>query len=331
MKKYIIQYFIAVAIFFITGISSASGSSIPVTVSKDGSGDFTNIQEAVNAAHDFFDTRIIIFIKNGVYREKLVIPSWKTKITLIGENADSTIIVYDDYSGKNGINTFTSYTVLVQGNDFYAENITFHNSAGPVGQAVALHIEADRCVFRNCRFLGNQDTMYAAGEGSRQYYYNCYIEGTTDFIFGAATALFEDCSIHSKKNSYITAASTTRENQYGYVFVNCKLTADSAVNKVYLGRPWRDYARVVFLKCEMGGHIEPSGWHNWNKPERELTAFYAEYKNSGTGADIKYRVSWSKQLAFEEAETYTIDRIFSSKTEFPDLKKQWYDYRYINQ
>ncbi|MBN2611191.1 MAG: pectin esterase [Bacteroidales bacterium] len=331
MKKVTNQYLIFFFTFLFTKISFAAGTSIPVTVSLDGTGDFTTIQEAVNSARDFSDARFVIFIKNGIYREKLVVPSWKTIITLIGENADSTIIVFDDYSGKDGINTFTSYTVLVQGNDFYAENITFQNSAGPVGQAVALHIEADRCTFRNCRFLGNQDTMYAAGEGSRQYYYNCYIEGTTDFIFGAATALFEECTIHSKKNSYITAASTTKDTEYGFVFMKCKLTADSAISKVYLGRPWRDYAKVVFLHCELDNHIVPAGWHNWSKSERELTAFYAEYKNSGNGSDIANRVAWSKHLSDDEASCFTKVNILSFIQENEDQTPKWYDYIFQSQ
>ncbi len=298
-----------------------------IVVASDGSGDYVTIQEAVNATRDFKDQRTIIFIKNGIYREKLVIPSWKTKISFIGESVENTIIDYDDYSGKDGLRTFTSYTVKVLGNDFYAENITFQNSAGPVGQAVALHIEADRCVFRNCRFLGNQDTMYAAGEGSRQLYSNCYIEGTTDFIFGAATAVFENCHIHSKKNSYVTAASTPEGAAYGYVFLNCKLTADSSLNKVYLGRPWRAYARVVYIKCALGAHIVPEGWNNWSKPERESTAYYAEYQNTGPGSDTTSRVSWSKQLTDKEAEAYTLDNILSLKNIDDTPYKKWYNFK----
>lgn len=280
-------------------------------MAKDGSGDFTSIQEAIDTVRDYTPERVTIYVKNGVYEEKILVPEWKTDITLIGENADSTIITWSDYSGKGDISTFTSYTVRVEGNGFIAENITFANEAGPVGQAVALHVEGDRCVFRNCKFLGNQDTLFAAGTGSRQYYENCYIEGTTDFIFGAATAVFQDCLIHSKKNSYITAASTTPAQSYGYVFFNCKLTAGPGVEKVYLGRPWRDHARTVFIDCEMGPHILSEGWHNWGRPEAELGSFYAEYASTGPGADPSGRVSWSHQLTRQERDKYTLQHIFT--------------------
>ncbi|GAB3198230.1 pectin methylesterase-like acyl-CoA thioesterase [Pontibacter aydingkolensis] len=173
---------------------------VKLVVAQDGSGDYTSVQAAVDAVPAFPVNGVEIFVKNGTYREKLIIPSWKTNINLIGESKENTIISWDDHSGKGDINTFTSYTVLVQGNNFRAENITFENTAGPgVGQAVALHVEADRCVFKNCRIIGDQDTLYAGVANSRQYYINCYIEGTTDFIFGPATAVFDNCTIHCKK------------------------------------------------------------------------------------------------------------------------------------
>jgi pectinesterase len=207
------------------------------------------------------------------------------------------------------------------GNDFYAENITFENSAGPVGQAVAMHVEADRVVFRNCRFIGNQDTIYTGGEQSDQFFADCYIEGTTDFIFGAATAVFENCHIHSKKNSYVTAASTTEGKAFGYVFLDCKLTSDPDFKSVYLGRPWRNFAKTVFIRCELGDHIRPEGWHNWNKPEAEKTVLYAEYNSTGPGANPTARVTWSKQLNSTEAAQYSVCQIFGGSTE-------WYKYTY---
>jgi pectinesterase len=211
--------------------------------------------------------------------------------------------------------------VKVLGNDFYAENITFENSAGPVGQAVALHIEGDRAVFKNCRFIGNQDTMYTGGENSRHYFKNCYIEGTTDFIFGAATAVFENCHIHSKKNSYVTAASTPEGKKYGYVFLNCRLTAATDINKVYLGRPWRNFAKTVFVNTELGAHILPEGWHNWNKPEAERTVFYAEYHSRGEGASSSSRASWSHQLTEDEAKDYSLDKILSGSDQWvPEIR-----------
>ena len=321
--------FIIIIILLISCIEAYNSEPIKrIVVAKDNSGDYSTIQEAVNSARDYNDERTVIYIKNGEYREKLEIPSWKTNITLIGESVEHTIIVYNDYSGKGDIRTFTSYSVKVMGNDFYAENITFENSAGPVGQAVALHVEADRCIFRNCRFIGNQDTMLANGEGFRQLFSDCYIEGTTDFIFGSATAVFDNCHIHSKKNSYVTAASTPEGINYGYVFLNCKLTADTAVNNVYLGRPWRPFARVVYIKCDLGKHIVPEGWHNWSKPERELTAFYAEYKNTGLGSDTTSRVTWSHQLTKEEAAKYSLENIFAEKSAKEGPHKKWYLFKY---
>jgi pectinesterase len=305
MKQCIFTFFL-----FITLSANAQTYPKSFTVAKDGSGDFKTIQEAVNAVRDLSEVQVPIYIKNGVYKEKLVIPAQKSKISLIGENKDQTIITFDDYSGKNGINTYTSHTVLVQGNDFKAENITFENSSGPVGQAVALHVEADRVIVKNCKILGNQDTLFPSADTSRQYYIDCYIEGTTDFIFGAATVVFERCHIHSKKNSYITAASTTQAQPYGFVFLDCKLTADPAFQKVYLGRPWRPYAKTVFIRTEMGSHILPEGWHVWNENKNHETTFYAEFGSYGAGFVKENRISWSKQLTEKEAKQYTLATIF---------------------
>ncbi len=280
-------------------------------VAKDGTGDFSTIQEAVTACGAFPSQEKVIFVKKGKYHEKVLIDSFHTNITIKGEDRDNTIIEYGDYAGMPGIGTFNSYTIKVAGEDIKFENITISNTAGEVGQAVALYVEGDCVSAYNCKIIGNQDTLYTGGQKSRQYYHNCYIDGTTDFIFGSATAVFEACTIHSKKNSYITAANTPKEKAFGLVFLNCKLTADSSVDKVYLGRPWRDYAKVVYISCEMGSHIRPEGWHNWNKPEREKTAFYAEYNSSGPGANPQERVSWSHLLTKKEVKEYTLDNIFS--------------------
>lgn len=284
------------------------------TVAPDSSGDYTSIQAAIDATKSFPDKRITIYIKNGLYHEKVKVPAWNTNLTFIGENAEKTIVSWDDYFDKidRGRNsTFFTYTMKVEANDFHARNLTFQNTAGPVGQAVALHVTGDRCVFRNCRILGHQDALYAAGQNSRQYYDSCYIEGTTDFIFGAATALFDNCTINSLSNSYITAASTPEGKPFGYVFRNCILTAADGVDKVYLGRPWRDYAKVVFLDCYMGEHILPQGWANWSHTNRDKTAYYAEYNSTGPGAIPEMRVDWSHQLTDEQAASYTLDNILS--------------------
>lgn len=287
-------------------------------IAQDGSGDSKTIQGVLDICKAFPDKRITIRIKPGIYHEKIEVHSWTTSISLLGDDPQTTIISFDDYSGKGSINTFTSYTAKVMGADFYAENITFENTAGQVGQAVALHVEADRSVFKNCRFLGNQDTIYTGGE-SRQYFIDCYIEGTTDFIFGAATVVFENCTIHSKKDSYITAASTPKGKRYGYVFLNCKLTSSSEVSEVYLGRPWRIYAKTVFVNCTMGSHILPEGWHNWSKPEAEKTTFYAEYNSKDEGANSMKRVGWSHQLTAKESKHYSVKEVLQGNDEWNPL------------
>lgn len=284
------------------------------TVARDGSGDFTSIQAAIDAAKAFPDEPVSILIKNGVYQEKVRVYAWNTRLSLIGESKEHTIITYGDYFDKIALgrnSTFHTYTLKVEANDFMMKNLTVENAAGPVGQAVALHVEGDRCHFVNCRFLGHQDTVYTAGEGKRQFFNQCYIEGTTDFIFGEATAAFYRCQIHSKSASYITAASTPEGIPYGYLFLESKLTADEGVNGVYLGRPWRDYAKVVFIQCCMGSHILPEGWSNWSGTQRDQTAWYAEYQNVGPGAVIDHRVGWSHQLSANEAENFTLEKFFS--------------------
>lgn len=305
-------------LYCLIGYQSAKAQDYPkeLTVAQDGSGNFKTIQEAVNAVRDYSDVMVTISIKKGVYKEKLVVPAQKSRIRLLGENRENTIITFDDYSGKGNINTYTSHTVLVQGNDFSAENLTFENSAGPVGQAVALHVAADRVTIKNCRVIGNQDTLFPSADTSRQYYVDCYIEGTTDFIFGAATVVFERCHIHSKKNSYITAASTTEAQPYGFVFLNCKLTADSSFKKVYLGRPWRPYAKTVFINTQMGDHILPAGWSVWNKNDNHKTTFYAEYGSYGAGFIEGQRVEWSHQLSKKQVKEYTLKNIFQNKNKW---------------
>ncbi len=291
-------------------------------VAQDGSGNYKTIQDAVYAVRDLSQQKVTIYIKKGVYKEKLVIPSWKTNIALVGENRDSTIITYDDYATMrlkqrdeflktDTFRTYTSYTVLIEGNDCSLENLTIKNTAGRVGQAVALHVEGDRFTAKNCTLLGNQDTLYTATDGSRQFYLNCYIEGTTDFIFGEATAVFENCTIKNLTNSYITAAATRPWRKFGFVFFDCKLVADSVVKKVYLGRPWRPYSKTVYINTQMGNHILPQGWDNWNNAENEKTVLYAEYNSTGDGANAAVRVKWSRQLTKKEMKLYTLKNIFA--------------------
>jgi pectinesterase len=287
---------------------SALPDSFDFTVAADGSGNFRTIQEAINAVRDYTPIPRAIFVRNGVYREKLVIPEWKTGITIVGESVERTIVEWNDHAGKGPINTFTSYTARVSGNDIHIHNITFVNGAGPVGQALALFVDGDRILFEHCRFIGNQDTIFAAGEGARQYFRDVYVEGTTDFIFGPGTAYFENCEVRSKARSYITAASTPAGIPFGFVFDRCRLTADSSVDGVYLGRPWRDHARTVFLRTEIGRHIAGAGWHNWGRPEAERTSYYAEYASTGPGA-AGARVSWSHRLEAPDAAKYSREQV----------------------
>jgi pectinesterase len=294
------------------------------TVAKDGSGDYKYIQDAIDAMRVYPLQRITLYIRNGVYTEKIILPTDNTDVTFIGESVDKTIIKFDDYSGKAKLTTFTSYTAKISGNRFRAENITFLNSAGPVGQALALYVDADKAVFKNCKFIGNQDTIFATGENARQYFVDCYIEGTTDFIFGPSTAVFQNCTIRAKSNSYITAANTPQGKKFGFVFLDCRIIADSSVTKLALGRPWRAYSRTAFIRCQLPKQIAPAGWNNWGNPENEKTAFYAEYKNTGEGADTKSRAAWSKQLTDKEAKEYTPEIIFAINNSTVQQDADWF-------
>ncbi|HKM17430.1 MAG TPA: pectinesterase family protein [Limnochordia bacterium] len=309
-------------------------------VAQDGSGDFKTIQEAINQVPEDNQVRTVIDVKAGEYYEKLHID--KKMVTLKGEPGKTTI-TYDDCAVKRWPNgekygTFHSYSVLITGDDFTAEGITFENSAGPgavAGQALAAYIDADRVIFRNCRFLGHQDTIFTAplppkpGSGDRfnsprddyerrmgrHYFENCFIAGDVDFIFGSATAVFYNCEIfsHDRHGGYVTAASTPEGEKYGYVFIDCRLTGDAPADSVYLGRPWREFAKTVFINTYMGEHIRAEGWHNWGSEAKEKTTFYAEYNSSGPGAKIDQRVKWAKVLTSQEAEEYTVENVLRGK------------------
>ena len=296
-------------------------------VARDGSGDFFTVRELLDALPDFARQEIRVLIRNGVYEEKIVVPTTKQHLHLIGESRDGVVLTWGDYASKRtatGAETGTSgsSSFYVCAPDFTAENLTFENSAGRVGQAVAVQCLGDRCVFRNCRFLGNQDTLYLYGAGNRDgkeyipnariYLCDCYVEGTTDFVFGSATALFERCRLHSKADSWVTAASTCKGQPYGLVFRDCEFTADEGVTKCYLGRPWRNHARTVLIDCRLDGHIRPEGWHNWNKPEAEKTTLYAEYASTGEGANAAARVKWAKRLSAKQiARNYSAESVLA--------------------
>lgn len=281
-----------------------------IVVARDGTGQFRTVTDAIEVCRAFMDYHKVIYIKKGTYKEKLIIPQWVQNIELCGESRDETIITYDDHANINHMGTFRTYTLRVDANNITFKNLTIENNAAKLGQAVALHTQGDRLTFVNCRFLGNQDTIYTGMEGTRLYFDHCYIEGTTDFIFGPSTAWFEQCTIHCKANSYITAASTPQYIPYGYIFNQCHITVGDNVSKVYLGRPWRDYGYTLFMHCKLPKQIRPEGWHHWQK-EREQTARYLEYENTGEGADISKRVIWSRQLTKKEAKDITLEKVFS--------------------
>ena len=288
-----------------------------LVVARDGTGQFRTINEAVEVCRAFMEYHKVIFVKAGTYKEKIVIPSWLSHIEILGEDPATTIITYDDHAnilyaptGKV-MGTFRTYTLKVEGTDITLRNITIENNAAKLGQAVALHTEGDRISIIGCRLLGNQDTVYTGTAHTRLWFADCYIEGTTDFIFGPSTAWFERCTIHSKADSYVTAASTPADAAYGYVFNRCQLTAAEGITKVYLGRPWRPYAHTLFMNCTLGSHIVAAGWNNWNNADNEKTTRYAEYQNNGPGANASSRVDWSRQLTKKEAAQVTPENVFA--------------------
>ncbi len=293
-----------------------------LVVARDGSGDVTSVQEAINRVPDHNHCRKIVFIRKGVYKEKIVLSGTKTNVTLIGEDADEVILTYDDHTGRvvdtATIGTYTSFSFAADASDFCAMNLTFMNSAGPVGQAVALRTSGDRQILFHCRLIGNQDTYYTFSR-YRNYIQDCYIEGTTDYIFGRTTAIFDNCHIHSlKSGSFITAASTEQGVKFGYVMRNCLFTTAHEVSKVYLGRPWRPYGQTVIMNSYLTEGIHPEGWSIWRGNENHKTCYYAEFNNTGPGVVNANRIEWAKQLSPEEATRYTIENVFARSTN-PEL------------
>ena len=323
-----------------------------LVVAKDGSGDFFTVQEAINAVPDFNSQEVTILIQPGVYKEKLIIPTTKTNIHMIAKTDGQSIITYDDYASKKAEltdrnkGTSGSASVYIFANNFEAEGIVFENSASNktweankqgVGQAVAVLVAGDKVIFRRCKFLGHQDTLYAYGRKSdpktdkaleaskttmpqdqiaRQYYEDCYIAGTVDYIFGWATAYFNRCEMHCLGNGYVTAAATPQGVEYGYIFNECKITVEPNVES-YLGRPWRNYAQTIFLNCQMEG-VRAEGWKAWMNKTTGLdgttTARYAEYNSrdlNGKKLNTSKRVSWGKQLSKKEAAQYSAEKVLS--------------------
>ncbi len=283
-----------------------------ITVAADGSGMFRTVQEAVDAIPAYPHHSYSIHILPGIYKQQVTVPRLKSSISIWGDDPATTVLTFDLGTPMFGpdhkpIGTFATPSVRILADDFTAKNITFQNTFGLHGQALAIEIAGDRVAFDNCRFLGWQDTVFADSDG-RNYFHNCYIEGHVDFIFGKSTAVFDSCEIRSKAKGYLTAASTEQGTRWGYVFLHCRLTADEGVpdGSVYLGRPWRPFAATAFIDCWMGPHIRPAGWFNWKNPANEKTARYAEYGNTGPGANISKRAPWARQLSQTEATEYTV-------------------------
>ena len=314
MKHILTSIFMLMA-FAALQAASPYDNADTLVVARDGTGQFRTVDEAIEVCRAFMDYHKVIFVKKGVYKEKLVIPSWLQNIEICGEDRDLTVITYDDHANirtperPNGMGTFRTYTIKVEGSDITFKNITIENNSARLGQAVALHTEGDRLTFINCRFLGHQDTIYTGVAGTRLFFKDCYIEGTTDFIFGPSTAWFEHCDIFCKANSYITAASTPQEITYGYIFNNCTVSCAPDVTKVYLGRPWRDYGYTLFMHCSLPAQIRPEGWHHWEE-QRKQTARYLEFENTGEGAATDKRAAWSRQLTKKEAKAVTLQNVF---------------------
>ncbi len=331
MKRILLLLFLSVTVAGTVSAANKYDNPDTLFVSRDGTCEFRNISDAVEVCRAFMEYHKVIFVKNGIYKEKLEVPTWLTNIEICGEDRDKTIITFDDHaniplvSTGKPMGTFRTYTVKVTGSDITFKNITIRNNSARLGQAVALHVEGDRCAFVNCRLLGHQDTIYTGRGGVRQYFRDCYIEGTTDFIFGPSTVWFENCDIVNKSDSYVTAASTPKDVAYGYVFNRCRircLEGESAlesnksqpVTKCYLGRPWRPYAYTLFMNCDLGKHILAKGWHNWGNPQNEQTARYFEYNNTGDGASTEGRVPWARQLTSREARQITPAAVFGGDT-----------------
>lgn len=281
-------------------------------VAADGSAPFSSVQSAIMAVPaGSRENPVVIHIAPGTYKELIYLQREKRFFKLVGENPTNTILTFNLYAGITNaegkpIGTFKTPSTTIDADDFTAENLTFENAAGPVGQALAIRVDGDRASFRNCKFLGWQDTILL--NRGRQYFENCYVCGHVDFIFGAATAWFEKCEIHSLRDGFLTAASTPVDVPFGFVFSNCKITGEPGA-KTFLGRPWRIYASTIYLNCEMTDVVRPEGWNDWKKAEAHTTARYAEFGSYGDGGSPTNRPDWTKQLTKGEAGKFTVAKV----------------------
>jgi len=274
----------------------------------EGTTEFPTIQMAMDH-HPFAGKggRVYIEIEPGTYHERVIVTQNHANITFVGMGKNpEDVVITNSLNAKQAGGTFFTETVRVDAPGFEADNLTFENTAGNTGQAVAIAVRSDRAIFKHCRILGHQDTLFA--DYGRQYYLDTYIEGTVDFIFGNAQAVFDHSELHELSPAFLTAQSRTSADQTtGYVIVNSRVTADEtalADKHFYLGRPWRPYSRVVYLHTELPATLAPQGWNNWGKTSNEQTAYYAEHDNTGPGAATSQRPSWTHQLTAAEAKQY---------------------------
>ena len=330
--------FLSLACALLAGVAlGAETAKFDAIVSADAPGAYRTLQEAVAAAPDDGQKPFRILLKPGTYRGQWIVPKQKRRIRLVGEVAERTIITHtlnqNEAPAPGAQPVFNNAGTVILADDFSAENVTFENTSGDHGQALALRVDGDRAVFTHCRLLGWQDTLLLSQ--GRQYFAGCHIEGRVDFIYGAATAVFERCEIHTKNGGHITAASTPREHAFGFVFLNCKLTgdpgpwrdangqvADAKPNPMAnLGRPWRPFASVTWLNCEMGAHIRPAGWDNWRNSDNEKTARFAEFNSTGPGANPAQRAPWSRQLGKDEAGEITVEAVLGGSDRWNPLAR----------
>ncbi|MCD0487645.1 pectinesterase family protein [Pedobacter sp. MC2016-14] len=342
MRRLKTYLFIACAFFTGTNLLAAEIPKADIIVALDGSGQFKSIQQAINAVPDNSAKRTVILIKNGAYStEKLIVPASKINLTIRGESREKTVISYHIYDcgspesqnkcpaeswalwkdNKELVRTSATLTALAE--NFIAENLTVANTAGPVGQALALTLRNDKITFNNCDILGYQDTILLGKDGMRNYFVDCLILGRTDYIYGGGIGFFQSCEVRSYGGGWVTAPSTPERQFYGYVFNQCKFTyaANSPRKgddgrKIAIGRPWHNYPKVTILNSELCEEMHPEGWPTtWNMTYAATSdqLHLYEYNNSGKGADMSHRASWAglRALTAEEAKDYTMQKVLA--------------------
>ncbi|KAL2521316.1 putative pectinesterase/pectinesterase inhibitor 51 [Forsythia ovata] len=322
---------------FVGGVPS--GLKVDVTVCKGGGCTYKTVQEAVNAAPDYPEAgkRFVIEIKAGVYEETVRVPLEKKNVVFLGDGMGKTVITGSLNVGLNGVSTYNSATVGVLGDGFMASGLTIQNTAGPeTHQAVAFRSDSDLSVIENCEFLGNQDTLYA--HSLRQYYKSCRIQGNVDFIFGNSASFFQDCLIlvaprqsdpeKGETNAVTAQGRIDPAQSTGFIFQNCTVNGTDAYNVLYnsnpsvhknfLGRPWKEYSRTVFIHCTLEALITPDGWLPWDGDFALKTLYYGEFENTGAGANMSKRVNWSSKIPAEHVNLYSVQNFIQGDQWIPE-------------